>query len=100
MLHVSSLNIQVLLFRPDFSPKLRELTLYSMSGINTHIFIYIYIHLSPRPFHHTGGYTTYQKHPTIKRGAGTNGLKTHEVVKMSIKLVTRYRHDKSSTKLP
>lgn len=44
MLHVSSLNIQVLLFRPDFSPKLRELTLYSMSGINTHIFIYIYIY--------------------------------------------------------
>lgn len=29
-----------------------------------------------------------------------NGLKTHDVVKMSIKLVTRYRHDKSSTKLP
>lgn len=29
-----------------------------------------------------------------------NGLKTHDVVTMSIKLVTRYRHDKSSTKLP
>lgn len=88
MLHVSSLNIQVLLSRPDFSPKLRELTLYSMSGINTHIFIYIYIYpLDPS--------TTPEDTQHI-----TNGLKTHEVVKMSIKLVTRYRHDKSSTKLP
>lgn len=29
-----------------------------------------------------------------------NGLKTHDLVKMSIRLITRYRHDKSSTKLP
>lgn len=39
---LSGLNIQVLKFCPDFSPKLRELTLYSMSGINIHISVYIY----------------------------------------------------------
>lgn len=65
MLHVSSLNIQVLLFRPDFSPKLRELTLYSMSGINTHIFIYIYTFIpSTLPPHrriHNISKTSYYK---------------------------------------
>lgn len=54
---LSGLNIQVLIFCPDFSPKLRELTLYSMSGINIHISVYIYP-LDPPP---TRGPTTYFK---------------------------------------
>lgn len=107
---LSGLNIQVLIFCPDFSPKLRELTLYSMSGINIHISVYIYP-LDPPP---TRGPTTYFKKSYYKtlhghngyrvpsrpcRGAATNGLKTPAVVRVSIKLFTRYHHDKSSTYL-
>lgn len=70
---LSGLNIQVLIFCPDFSPKLRELTLYSMSGINIHISVYIYP-LDPPPPPEDPQHIF--KNPTIKPCMATMGTES------------------------